>query len=161
MIKLFKQLASLIFKAQPKPIEEDLPKNNAQDKIDKVSNFNKIAPLIFGPRLKQFGYELETITNSEHNGSLWSTHHIYQNKNLDLMVDIQQAPYYTDYGFSIFITSSKQQESLLLSNVPHELQDKEDNFLYGISDKFFTNLDMVSLLKGETWKAGNQICMDR
>jgi len=161
MTKLFKQFFGLLFKSNLKPIDKDLIKDNVQEKFDKVSNFNKMAPLIFGPRLKQFGYELERITNSEHNGFLWSTHHIYQNKDLDLMVDIQQAPYYTDYGLSIFLSSSKKQDSLLLCNVPHELQDKEDTFLVGISDKFFANLDMVSLLKGETWQPVNQIYIDR
>lgn len=83
---------------------------------------------------------------------------MYHNGDLDLWVDIQQAPYYTDYGFSISLLSSGQQESLLLCNVRHERQDEEGHFLYEISDKCFHNPEMVSLLKGETWKAG--ICSD-
>lgn len=40
---------------------QDKPQKNIQDKMDKVANFNKIAPLIFGARLQQLGYEFDKL----------------------------------------------------------------------------------------------------
>ena len=88
------------------------------------------------------------------------TNHIYCNSLLNLTIDIGQAPYYTDYGFSIFILKSDKEESKLLCNVPHELQDSEDEFLISISDKFFAHPDIVSILKGDIDKVINYIQLD-
>ncbi len=127
--------------------------NSPKVTIDKVSNFNRIAPPLFAEKLKEYGYELEVMNTSEpFKGISWSTHHIYLNKALNLKLDIQQAPYYTDYGFSIFIINPAKQEIKLICNVPHELHDAENRFLINIVDKFFANDEVMSLLRGEVWK---------
>ena len=159
-MKFSQKLSNSLFNLNDKHINNVFEKIIAHETIDRVSNFNKLAPGLFGPRLKEFGYEFSKMENSEHNGFLYSTHHFYKNEILNLTIDIQQAPYYTEYGFSIFLISTGRQESKLLCNVPHEIQDKEDNFLIGISDKFFTNADVISLLKGESWKTINHIRID-
>lgn len=159
-MKLFKQLADLLFGSTDKPVDKSAVQDMAEERVDKVANFNKIAPQLFGPQLKELGYELQDIKNSEHNGFFWSTHHIYENRNLNLTVDIQQAPYYTDYGFSIFLFHRERQDSKLLCNVPHELQDREDKFVKGMRDRFFSHPDVISLLKGETWKTINHLRND-
>ncbi len=149
----------MLFSSPDKPLDMVIEEHRTYQ-IDKVANFNQVAPQLFGPRLKIFGYELDKIEDSEYNGFLWSTHHVYVNSKLNLTVDIQQAPYYTDYGFSVFLFDPKRQDSKLLCNVPHEVQDREDNFLISISDKFFSQPDVICLLKGETWKAINHIRND-
>ena len=128
--------------------------------IDKVSHFNSVAPEIFTQRLLEYGYNLTAVENYEVIDILWSTHHFYVNTSLDLTIDIQQAPYYTDYGFSIFVFNSLLNERKLLCHVPHELQDKEDMFLAIIGDKFFAHEDVKSILKGESWKVINPIRYD-
>ena len=159
-MKFLQKLNNLLFGASDKHINNVVEENIIHKPIDKVSNFNKLAPELFGPRLKEYGYVFSKMENSEDNGFLYSTHHFYKNEILNLTVDIQQAPYYTEYGFSIFLLSSEKEDSLLLCNVPHELQDNEDNFLISISNKFFTNPDVISMLKGESWKIINHIRID-
>lgn len=159
-MKFIKKLSNLLFGSADKFTREVAKENIINKAIDRVSNFNKIAPELFGPRLKEYGYDLKEIKNTKHNVLLYSTHHFYKNDILNLTVDIQQAPYYTEYGFSIFLLSSTQQESKLLCNVPHEKQDNNDKFLSIVINKFFTNEDVISLLKGESWKTINHICID-
>lgn len=159
-MKFLQKLNNLLFGASDKHINNVVEENIIHKPIDKVSNFNKLAPELFGPRLKEYGYVFSKMENSEDNGFLYSTHHFYKNEILNLTVDIQQAPYYTEYGFSIFLLSSEKEDSLLLCNVPHELQDKEDNFLIRTSNKFFTNPDVITMLKGESWKIINHIRID-
>lgn len=156
-MKFWKQLNNLLFKSTDKPVELVIGEKTVFPTNDKVDNFNKLAPQLFGPRLKEFGYELRNINNIEYSGFLWSTHHFYENESLNLKVDIQQAPYYTDYGFSIFLYNTCRQEQKLLCNVPHELQDKDYNFLMSICDRFFSDPDITSLLKGENWKTINHL----
>ena len=83
-MKSLQRLGNLLFKSKGKPIDKVIEENMAHETIDKVSNFNKLAPGLFGPGLKEFGYELCKIENSEHNGFLWSTHHFYENGILKL-----------------------------------------------------------------------------
>jgi hypothetical protein len=156
-MKLLKQLYSLLFKSTDKPMDEVVGEKIVDPKNDKVGNFNKLAPQLFGARLKELGYELRNIENFEYSGFLWSTHHFYENDKLNLTIDIQQAPYYTDYGFSIFLFDAGRQDQKLLCNVPHELQDRENNFLLSMRDKFFSDPDVISLLKGENWKTINHL----
>lgn len=128
---------------------------------DRVAQFNELAPPLFGPRLEELSYKLNAIENSKHRESLWSTHHYYQNKKLNLTLDIQQAPYYTDYGFSIFIfDSTDPNKRQLLCNVPHEIQDKENNFLIVMCDKIFADPEIISLLKGQHWRKINPLYLD-
>lgn len=154
-MKLFRQFFNSFFSSTHEPIDDVVCKKDVGPRNDKVGNFNKMAPHLFAPRLKDLGYELRKIEDFHYCGFLWSTHHFYVNDQLNLTVDIQQAPYYTDYGFSIFLFHTDLQDLKLLCNVPHELQDKDDKFLTGMIDKFFSDLEIISLLKGETWKTIN------
>jgi hypothetical protein len=149
-MNFFQRLVRLLSRSSDTSIDKMVKENKPPVTIDKVANFNKVAPQLFITRLKEYGYELTNIENFEHSGFLWSTHHYYQNKALQLTIDIQQAPYYTDYGFSIFLLKSEQQYPKLLCHVPHELQDKEDLFLASICELFFSNPEIISLLKGNT-----------
>lgn len=157
---LFNQIKNFFRKRSCDKPEDIVAIKLEDNKIDKVAHFNNIAPGIFTQRLQEYGYELAAVENYEHSDILWSTHHLYVNTSLNLTIDIQQAPYYTDYGFSIFIFNSTQNDPKLLCNVPHELQDTEDMFLTIISDKFFAHPDVISILKGESWKVINPIRCD-
>ena len=151
-MNIFKRLSNLLFRPTNKLLEKDVVETANSKKIGKVAYFNEVAPQLFGPQLKELGYELNNIENFNYSGILWSTHHFYENDKLNLTVDIQQAPYYTDYGFSRFLLNAKLKDEELLCNVPHELQDEESNFLVIMRDKFFSDPSVISLLKGETWR---------
>lgn len=159
-MRLFNQIRNLFRKRSCDKTEDIVAVNLEDNKIDKVAHFNSIAPGIFAQRLQEYGYELAAVENYEYSDILWSTHHIYVNNALNQTIDIQQAPYYTDYGFSIFVFNSTQTDPKLLCNVPHELQDTGDIFLAIISDKFFAHPDVKSILKGEIRKVINPIRYD-
>ena len=156
-MKLIKRLYNLLFKTTDKPIDVVVSEVKVAPKHDKVAHFNKLAPQLFGDRLKELGYELKNIEESVHNGVLWSTHHYYVNDQLNLTLDMQQAPYYTDYGFSIFLFHTGVQDHKLICHVPHELQDSEDKFLIIMRDKFFSDSEILSLLRGEVWQPINHL----
>jgi hypothetical protein len=156
-MRLLKQLSNLLFKSKNKPIDNEFSEKKNVEYTDKVGNFNILAPQLFSTELNAIGYELRNIKDYENGGFLSSTHHIYVNEKLNLILDIQQAPYYTDYGFSIFLTSSERKEQKLLCNVPHELQESNDKFLVIMRDSFFSDPDIISLLKGEIWKTINPL----
>jgi hypothetical protein len=153
----FKRIVRFLFGSSNKTIDGTFIDNKPKIIIDKVAKFNRHAPHLFDQRLKEYGYELTKIESSEHNGFLWATHHYYENKTLGLTVDVQQAPYYTDYGFSIFLFDKQQAHPKLLCNVPHELHDDDDKYLVTICEKFFSNHDVISLLKGETLNHTNHV----
>ena len=96
---------------------------------DKIDNFNENAEPLFRPKLEKYGYDLDRIIVYYIKGQKWSTHHVYINNSADLKIIIKQEPYYSDYGFSFFIYKLGTDECNILYNVPHEKQDKEDNFL--------------------------------
>ncbi|HUC79729.1 MAG TPA: hypothetical protein VMR70_02390 [Flavisolibacter sp.] len=158
-MNFLQRLRNLLFKPTSKPVEKvsAVEKIKVEEKIDKVSNFDMVVPQLFSPRLKEFGYDFDNIEHFEYGGLLWSSHHFYANKKLELIVKIEQAPYYTDYGFSIFLISTARNDIKLLCNVPHELQEKEDRFLVHICDRFFADRGVISILKGESWGAINHV----
>src|SRR5687767_11772554 len=139
----FKRIVCFLFGSSNKTVDAAFVENKPKIIIDKVAKFNRLAPPLFEPRLKEYGYELDNIESIDHNGFLSATHHYYRNKTLDLTVDVQQAPYYTDYGFSIFLFNRQQGDYKLLCNVPHELHDDDDKYLVAIFEKFFDNHDVI------------------
>jgi hypothetical protein len=119
---------------------------------DKIDNFDKRAEILFRPLLEQYGYRLEEKQINEHNGQKWSIHHIYSNKKIGLKIDIEQAPYYTDYGFSFFIYKIGTAEYNILYNVPHEKQDKQDNFLNKVCSDLFETAELIDIITGKSWR---------
>lgn len=152
-----KQFFNSIFRSTEKPQVEPVVEKTIAPQKDKVAHFNKVAPQLFAPQLKELGYELTNIENYESSGILWSTKHYYENKNLNLTLKIEQAPYYTDYGFSIFLCNDSPNNLKLLCNVPHELQDNDDNYLVNMRDRFFAHAEIIALLKGEIWRPINHL----
>ena len=56
--------------------------------VDKIEYFNEISPKIFKILVEKYGYKLEGIEITEHNGIKWSTHHTYFNKKKNLRIVI-------------------------------------------------------------------------
>ena len=124
---------------------------------DKIDLFNTKAPGLFKRLSDDFGYVLDDIKIFEINNKNWSTKHIYLNNSKDLKIVIEQAPYYTDYGFTLFIYNLKLNESNILYNLPHEKQDAEGNFITTCCNEIFSSQEILSFIKGEYWKNLNYI----
>jgi len=120
--------------------------------INKINNFNEKAEILFRPLLEKYGYFLDEKKINEINGKKWSTHHIYLNNKAKLKIVIKQEPYYTDYGFSFFIHKLGTDKYNILYNVPHEKQDKDDQFLSKACDELFSRIDLIDLISGKSWK---------
>ena len=119
---------------------------------DKIGYFNKISPEIFKILEEKYGYKFEGINTIERNGIKWSTHHTYSNKEKSLKIVIKQEPYYTDYGFSLFIYKIGTKEFNILYNVPYEEQDEKSGFLKKAFKDLFTSQETLNLIAGKDWK---------
>ncbi|UOK41619.1 MULTISPECIES: hypothetical protein [Flavobacterium] len=119
---------------------------------NKIDNFNVKGKELFQILTNKYDYTLKEIKVSEINGQKWTTQHIYINNSKNLKIVIKQEPYYTDYGFSFFIYKIGNDEYNILCNVPHEKQDKDDDFLKLAYEKLFSTKETVDLISGENWK---------
>ena len=121
-------------------------------KINKIEQFNTKAPHLFKKLCDDLGYVLEEIKISEINEKPWSSKHIYINSEKNLKIEIKQEPYYTDYGFSIFLRNLENNEYNILFNMPHENQDEEGKFMAVAADCIFSSLEVLDLIQGNIWK---------
>jgi len=118
----------------------------------KIDSFNKIAEITFHPLLEEYGYLLKEILTKEVKGFKCSSTHIYINTRSGLKVELIQAPFYTDYGFTFFLYKLGTDKYNILYNVPHEKQDNEGHFIKRACAELFNNPDIISLLSGKSWK---------
>jgi hypothetical protein len=120
--------------------------------IDKIDIFKEKATNLFQNLITDYGYTLEEVSVFEYSGMKWSTTLVYINTQNNLKIEIEQAPYYTDYGFSFFIYKIGTEEYNLLYNVPHETQDTQDNFLLKAHKDLFSRDETVELISGKKWQ---------
>ena len=126
-------------------------------KQNKIEQFNNIGKDVFQRLCSDFGYVLEDIKIFEIKDRPWSVKHIYTHKLHNLKIVIEQAPYYTDYGFTFFIYNLSNEQSNILYNVPHEKQDEEGNFLVVAANAIFSSVEITNLISGKVWEEFKQI----
>ena len=114
--------------------------------------FIQKADTIFRKKFEGYGYSREEVKINEIGGRIWSVHLIYVNALADLRIVIKQEPYYTDYGFSIFINKLGANQYNILYNVPHEKQDKENGYLAIGCEEIFSTTEIIDLISGKSWK---------
>ena len=119
---------------------------------NKIDFFNENAPIIFQKLVDDYGYILTEIKTSEINENKWSTKLIYLNYDKKLKIEIEQAPYYSDYGFTFFIYNLENNEYKIIYNIPHEKQDNAGDFLTMAYSYIFTNEIYLKIINGQTWK---------
>jgi hypothetical protein len=119
--------------------------------------FIQKADHLFQQTLENYGYERQQVKVNDIRGIAWSVHLIYINAVTQLKISIKQEPYYSDYGFSIFIEKIGTNEYNILYNVPHERQDKEDNFLKVAYEDLFSTPPTVDLISGKWWEELHRI----
>jgi hypothetical protein len=119
---------------------------------DIFDDFIQKANTLFRPALEKYGYLLEDVKVNIINGIRWSAHITYINTAADLKIILKQEPYYTDYGFSFFIFKPGMKQYNILYNVPHDKQDKENDFLTEVYEDLFTTPETGDLITGKTWR---------
>ena len=119
---------------------------------NKIDSFNKRAERLFQTLVDKYGYVLSEVNIQERNGQKWSTHLIYTNAEKNLKIEIRQAPYYTDYGFSFFIYKMGTNEYNILYHVPHENQDSDNQFLINAHKDLFSTDETIDLMSGKSWR---------
>jgi hypothetical protein len=103
------------------------------------NNFNQKVKDLFQPALEKYGYALADVKIYEIKEVIWSIRFIFINSEAELRIEIEEAPRYSDYGFSFFIYKLGTKEYNILYNVPHERQDKDDNYLNMAYEDLFSN----------------------
>ena len=129
---------------------------------NKIEQFNTVGKELFHRLCDEFGYTLEEIKIFElKEGQPWSIKHIYVNIQKKLKIEIEQAPYYTDYGFSFTIYNLESDEYNIIYNVPHEKQDDEGKFLQYAAINIFGSERICNIIKGEVWEKLGYIYFQR
>lgn len=119
--------------------------------VHKIEQFKNIGVKLFNNLVSDYGYILNEVKVNQLHGKDWSVHLIYINDEKQLRIIIKQEPYYTDYGFSFFIYKIGTDEYNILYNVPHEKQDKEDNFIIKAHEDLFSNKETLGIISGQKW----------
>lgn len=133
--------------------------NMSKTARNKLNSFKEKAILIFCVLTKKFGYTLSEVRDIYTNDKLWSVHYIYDNFSENLKIIIKQEPCYTDYGFTFEIQNTKNNESNIICNWPHEKQDYDLNSLQFIANTIFESNAAVHLISGKNWQLINGVLL--
>jgi hypothetical protein len=118
---------------------------------NKLETFNAIAPELFRPLTDAYAYQFVEKKTGYYANTEWSAKLIYLNEKKGLRVEITQAPFYTDYGFSFFIFKVATEESNILYHVEHHLQDDEGDYLRKAVEDLFESPLTLTLISGQAW----------
>lgn len=124
---------------------------------NKIDLFIEKASIIFNKLTENYGYILEETRIFQINGQKWSTKLIYVNSDTKRKIEIEQAPYYTDYGFTFFIYNLDNDEYLIACNVPHENQDNNSDFIINACNIIFSNDAYEKVINGKLWIKQNSL----
>ena len=115
---------------------------------NKIDLFIEKTPIIFKRLTENYGYVLQEPDIYQINGQKWSIKLIYVNSDIKRKIEIEQAPYYTDYGFTFFIYNLDNDEYLIACNIPHENQDNNSDFIKNACDIIFSNDSYEKVING-------------
>ena len=89
----------------------------------------------------------------------YSARVVYINETIHRKIEISNQTNYTDYGFSIFLYNTQNNEFNIIVNVPFDKQDKECIFLKTASEFLLNN--QQDLVAGNRWEKYKQISMQK
>lgn len=124
---------------------------------NKIDLFIEKTPIIFKRLTENYGYILEDTKIFQINGQKWSTKLIYVNLDIKRKIEIEQAPYYTDYGFTFFIYNLDNDEYLIACNIAHENQDNNSDFIINACNIIFSNDSYEKVINGKLWIKQNSL----
>jgi len=112
----------------------------------KLDNFDREAKLIFQFLVDKYGYKLFSVNKNTN-----SVYHYYLNEIENLKIEISNAPYYTDYGFSIFIYNQNNGDYFLIYNIPGEIQNSINNdFLINVYETISMSKDFINVISDKS-----------
>jgi hypothetical protein len=115
-------------------------------------DFNKIARQVFSPLITRYGY---TLVQTE--SAPFRVVHIYENALIHRKIEVINATYSVDYGFSVLIYHTATNEYNIIYNLPHEKQDRNSDFVVRASQELFGTEEVVQLISGASWQTFGQI----
>lgn len=129
--------------------------------MNKIEFFKANARRLFSILETEFKYTFEDENIFRYADTDWSMKLLYSNEAKNLRITIEQAPYYTDYGFTFSIQKTSTNEEVIICNIAHEKQDAESNFLVNARELIFLNTDAVDLISGKKWKNYDKILLQQ
>lgn len=112
----------------------------------KLDNFDREAKLIFRFLVDKYGYKLLSVNKNSN-----SVYHYYLNEIENLKIEISNAPYYTDYGFSVFIYNQNNGDYFLIYNIPGEIQNSINNdFLINVYETISMSKDFINVISDKS-----------
>jgi hypothetical protein len=128
--------------------------------MNRIEYFKTHARMLFSILENEYGYTFEEEKTFIHAGYDWSVKLLYYNPENNLRIEIEQAPYYTDYGFTFSIQNSNN-ENVILYNISHESQDLENKFLKIAKETLFSNQIAVDVISGKKWENYQKILIQK
>lgn len=83
--------------------------------------------------------------------------HIYENALINRKIEVSNATYSVDYGFSVLIYHTANNEYNIVYNLPHEKQDRDGDFVLKASQELFDTEEVVQLISGASWQTFEKI----
>ena len=120
--------------------------------MNRIEFFKTHARSFFSALEKEYHYSFEQEKVYRYTDIEWSIKLLYINEVKSLRIEIEQAPYYTDYGFTFTIQNLINKEDVVILNIAHEIQDSENNFLDNASELIFSNKKAIDLISGKIWR---------
>jgi hypothetical protein len=130
-------------------------------KMNRIEYFRTHARSLFSILESEFEYTFEEEKIFRHADIDWSIELLYFNKPKNLKIVIEQAPYYTDYGFTFSVQNISSNENVMIYNIAHERQDSESKFLTNACELIFLNPEVVDLISGKKWQNYNRILIQQ
>ena len=129
--------------------------------MNRIEFFKTHARRLFSVLESEYQYTFEEEKMYRYSDLDWSIKLLYINEVANLRIEIEQAPYYTDYGFTFSIQNLITQEDVIIYNIAHEQQDRENKFLGNASELIFSNKEAVNLISGKEWQSYNKILIQK
>jgi hypothetical protein len=129
--------------------------------MDRIAYFKTHARNMFSILESEYGYSFLEEKTFVHAGCDWSVKLLYYNPDKNLRIEIEQAPYYTDYGFTFSILNGNNNENVILYNIGHESQDVNSKFLETAKKTLFANQTAVAIISGKHWEKYQKILIQK
>ena len=125
--------------------------------MNRIEHFRTYARNLFSVLEDKYQYKFEEEKVFRYADIDWSVQLLYINELKNLKIEIEQAPYYTDYGLTFSVQNLENKEEVIIYNLPHERQDLENKFLEVAYELIFSDEDSIDLISGKEWRSYNKI----
>ncbi|MBN1499696.1 MAG: hypothetical protein JW982_06065 [Spirochaetes bacterium] len=114
--------------------------------------FVKDCKKYFGELLTPLGYQLKSCEMKELFAKI-----IYENRSICRRIEIENACWPTDYGYSLFIYNTQSDDYNILINVPWTKEDADNIFLKKSYEFIDGHEELIDMFSGKKWLKYNGI----